>query len=52
MKIPPTLAGNNIGRHVSTYVHTKVVSNASPWLMKAELELSIFSPASHGEDVL
>ncbi len=45
----PTLAGNNIGRHVSTYVHTKVVSNASPWLMKAELGAVYTTPASHGE---
>ena len=28
---------NEIGRHVSTMVYTKVVTNKSPWLRKAEL---------------
>ncbi|TAH74955.1 MAG: phosphoribosylformylglycinamidine synthase [Anaerolineaceae bacterium] len=45
----PTLTTNKLGRHVSTYVNTKVVSNASPWLMRAELGAIYTSPASHGE---
>ncbi len=45
----PTLVTNRIGRHVSKYVYTKVVSNKSPWLMKAELGGIYAIPASHGE---
>lgn len=45
----PTLATNHIGRHVSKSVYTKVVSNKSPWLMKAELGGVYTIPASHGE---
>jgi len=45
----PTLTTNKLGRHVSKYVHTKVVSNASPWLMKSELGGIYTLPASHGE---
>ena len=33
----PTLTYNTIGRHVSKMVYTKVVSNKSPWLQKAQL---------------
>jgi phosphoribosylformylglycinamidine synthase len=45
----PTLAMNNIGRHISKSVYTKVVSNLSPWLKKAELGGVYSIPASHGE---
>jgi phosphoribosylformylglycinamidine synthase len=45
----PTLATNSIGRHISKSVYTKVVSNKSPWLMKAELGGIYSIPASHGE---
>lgn len=45
----PTLAMNNIGRHISKSVYTKVVSNKSPWLQKAELGGVYAIPASHGE---
>ncbi len=45
----PTLATNNIGRHVSKVVYTKVVTNKSPWLMKAELGGIYSIPTSHGE---
>ena len=45
----PTLARNNIGRHISKSVYTKVVSNNSPWLMGAELGGVYAIPASHGE---
>lgn len=45
----PTLATNNIGRHVSKAVYTKVVTNKSPWLMKTELGGVYSIPMSHGE---
>ena len=45
----PTLTRNNIGRHISKSVYTKVVTNKSPWLMKAELGGVYAVPASHGE---
>ncbi len=45
----PTLAMNNIGRHISKSVYTKVVTNKSPWLMRAELGGVYSIPASHGE---
>ncbi len=45
----PTLAMNRIGRHISKSVYTKVVTNKSPWLMKAELGGVYSIPASHGE---
>ncbi len=45
----PTLITNSIGRHVSKAVYTKVVTNKSPWLMKAELGGIYTIPASHGE---
>ena len=45
----PTLTTNNIGRHISKSVYTKIVTNKSPWLMKAELGGVYSVPASHGE---
>ena len=45
----PTLTYNTIGRHISKMVYTKVVSNKSPWLQKAELGGVYTNPASHGE---
>lgn len=45
----PTLARNSIGRHQSRMVYTKVVSNKSPWLQKAELGGVYVVPMSHGE---
>lgn len=45
----PTLTYNTIGRHVSKMVYTKVVTNKSPWLQKAELGGVYCNPASHGE---
>ena len=45
----PTLTYNTIGRHISKMVYTKVVTNKSPWLMKAELGKVYTNPASHGE---
>ena len=45
----PTLTTNSIGRHISKSVYTKVVSNKSPWLSKAQLGKVYSIPASHGE---
>ena len=45
----PTLTFNTVGRHISKMVYTKVVSNLSPWLAKAELGGVYVNPASHGE---
>ncbi len=45
----PTLTFNTINRHISKMVYTKVVSNKSPWLQKAELGATYVTPASHGE---
>ncbi len=45
----PTLTFNSIGRHISRMAYTKVVSNRSPWLSKAELGGVYAIPISHGE---
>ncbi len=45
----PTLTYNTIGRHVSKMVYTKVVTDKSPWLAKAETGKVYVNPASHGE---
>ena len=45
----PTLAMNSIGRHQSKMVYTKVVTNKSPWLKKAQLGGVYTVPISHGE---
>ena len=45
----PTLTTNQIGRHISQMVYTKVVTNKSPWLQKAKLGGIYAIPASHGE---
>ncbi len=45
----PTLTTNSIGRHISKSVYTKVVTNKSPWLQKAQLGGVYTVPASHGE---
>ena len=45
----PTLTTNSIGRPISKSVYTKVVTNKSPWLMRAELGGVYAIPASHGE---
>ena len=41
----PTLTFNTIGRHISKMVYTKVVSNKSPWLQKAQLGGVYCNPA-------
>ncbi|MBR3696969.1 MAG: phosphoribosylformylglycinamidine synthase [Clostridia bacterium] len=45
----PTLTFNDIGRHQSRIVNTKVVSKLSPWLAGAELGKIYNIPISHGE---
>lgn len=45
----PTLTYNKIGRHVSTFVKTKVVSNLSPWLTNCNVGDVHYLPVSHGE---
>ncbi|MEX0325311.1 MAG: phosphoribosylformylglycinamidine synthase [Puniceicoccaceae bacterium] len=45
----PSLTTNHLGRHVSCYVRTKVVSKLSPWLSQCELGKEYMIPVSHGE---
>lgn len=45
----PTLTYNKIGRHVSTFVRTKVVNNTSPWLSMCNVGDVHSLPVSHGE---
>ena len=45
----PTLTFNTIGRHQSKMAYTRVTSNLSPWLRKAELGATYVIPISHGE---
>ena len=45
----PTLTYNKIGRHVSSFVQTKVVSNLSPWLNECNIGDTHYLPVSHGE---
>lgn len=45
----PTLTFNNIGRHVSTVVTTRVASNRSPWLYGTQVGDCHSIAVSHGE---
>ena len=45
----PSLTVNHLGRHVSCYVRTKVVSRLSPWLSLCPLGAEYMIPVSHGE---
>jgi phosphoribosylformylglycinamidine synthase len=45
----PTLTFNNLGRHISRMVQTKVMSNLSPWLSLERLGTVHTIPVSHGE---
>lgn len=45
----PTLTFNQIGRHVSCLVDTKITSNLSPWLWGVEVGDVHTIPVSHGE---
>jgi len=48
-KDSPTLTLNNIGRHVSCYVNTRISSTKSPWLANTEVGDLHSIPVSHGE---
>ena len=45
----PTLTYNKIGRHVSSFVRTKVVCNKSPWFHMCRVGDVYSLPVSHGE---
>ena len=45
----PTLVHNDIGRHISCYANTRVVSGLSPWLSNTETGDIHTVPVSHGE---
>ena len=45
----PTLSFNDIGRHVSCYVTTRVASTLSPWLSRCKVDDLHQVPVSHGE---
>lgn len=45
----PTLFRNNINRHISRVVRTKIVSNNSPWMSSFEIGETHNIPVSHGE---
>ena len=45
----PTLIHNQIGRHISCYARTKVVSSLSPWLAHSTVGAIHRLPVSHGE---
>ncbi len=45
----PTLSYNVIGRHQSKIVHTRIVSNKSPWLAETQPGEVYAVPISHGE---
>ena len=48
-KSSPTLTHNNIGRHVSCMVQTRVVSNLSPWFNNVKVGEIHSIAVSHGE---
>lgn len=48
-KDDPTLTYNTIGRHISTFSMTKVVSNLSPWFNNCNISDVYNIPLSHGE---
>lgn len=45
----PTLTFNRIGRHQSRYVHTRVASVQSPWMLHSQVGDIHAIPVSHGE---
>jgi phosphoribosylformylglycinamidine synthase len=47
--LAPTLVHNDIGRHISCYANTKVVSTLSPWLSNSTVGDIHTVPLSHGE---
>lgn len=47
--LAPTLVHNDISRHISRYVQTRVTNNASPWLANMQVGEIHTVPVSHGE---
>ena len=45
----PTLVHNSIGRHISCYAHTQIISTLSPWLANNTVCDIHRLPVSHGE---
>ena len=45
----PTLLHNDISRHISQYVHTRIAANSSPWLANMAVGEIHTVPVSHGE---
>ncbi|MBJ7396230.1 MAG: phosphoribosylformylglycinamidine synthase [Akkermansiaceae bacterium] len=45
----PTLVHNSIGRHISSYAHTQIISTLSPWLANSNVGDIHRLPVSHGE---
>ncbi|MCL2564432.1 MAG: phosphoribosylformylglycinamidine synthase [Defluviitaleaceae bacterium] len=48
-ELSPTLTSNKIGRHVSSILNTKVISNKSPWLWRTKPGEIYRVAISHGE---
>jgi phosphoribosylformylglycinamidine synthase len=47
--VQPTLIHNDISRHISQYVQTRITNNSSPWLANQEIGTIHTVPVSHGE---
>nr|AIF26055.1 putative phosphoribosylformylglycinamidine synthase [uncultured bacterium Ad_125_D08] len=47
--VEATLTFNDIGRHQSRLVRTRIASNLSPWLMHTHVGEVYLAPVSHGE---
>ena len=48
-ELAPTLVHNDMGRHVSCYTNTRIVSTRSPWLACSQVGDIHSVPVSHGE---
>lgn len=48
-KSSPTLFHNDINRHISRFVGTKVITNRSPWTMELDTTKRYVQAVSHGE---
>ncbi len=45
----PTLFTNDINRHISRFIGTKVITNRSPWTSELDTNKRYVQPISHGE---
>ncbi len=45
----PTLFTNDINRHISRFIGTKVITNRSPWTSELDTTKRYIQPISHGE---